>query len=175
MEASNICRTAVAIRALKAYGWAARREEFEDRIARGRAWLMEAKPATSYEEADRIVGLKAAGVPDRDLEKSATRLIKEQHSDGGWSQTPFLDSDAFATGTVLSSLYRSGFLKASDAAYKQGVAFLLKTQFPDGSWYVRSRGPKLQPYFQSAFPFDHDQWISASATALAVMALAPAM
>jgi hypothetical protein len=32
---------------------------------------------------------------------------------------------------------------------------------------------KLQPYFQSAFPFDHDQWISNSATAYAVMALAP--
>jgi len=50
----------------------------------------------------------------------------------------------------------------------------LGTQFPDGSWYVRSRSPKLQPYFQSAFPYEHDQWISAAATARAVMALAPA-
>jgi hypothetical protein len=32
---------------------------------------------------------------------------------------------------------------------------------------------KLQPYFQSGFPFDHDQWISNAATAYAVMALAP--
>jgi hypothetical protein len=51
----------------------------------------------------------------------------------------------------------------------------VKTQFPDGSWYVRSRAPKLQPYFQSAFPYDHDQWISTAATAMAVMALAPAL
>jgi hypothetical protein len=38
---------------------------------------------------------------------------------------------------------------------------------------VRSRAVKLQPYFQSAFPYDHDQWISNSATGYAVMALAP--
>jgi hypothetical protein len=76
---------------------------------------------------------------------------------------------------VLSTLYREGLIKPSDPAYARGVVFLLKTQFPDGSWYVRSRSPKLQPYFQSAFPFDHDQWISTSATAMAVMALAPAM
>jgi hypothetical protein len=76
---------------------------------------------------------------------------------------------------VLSTLYREGFLKKSDAAYARGVGYLLKTQFPDGSWYVRSRSPKLQPYFQSAFPYDHDQWISTSATAMAVMALAPVL
>jgi hypothetical protein len=54
------------------------------------------------------------------------------------------------------------------------VAFLLRTQFADGSWYVRSRAPKFQPYFQSGFPFNHDQWISSIGTSLAVMALAPA-
>src|SRR5262249_1029543 len=37
-----------------------------------------------------------------------------------------------------------------------------------------SRAPKLQPYFQSGFPHDHDQWISASATAWAAAALAEA-
>ena len=36
-------------------------------------------------------------------------------------------------------------------------------------------GAKLQPYFQSGFPYDHEQWISASATAYAMMALAPIM
>lgn len=175
LESSAICRTAAAVRALKTYGWPARREEFDERIARARTWLLAAKPVNMYEQADRIRGLKAAGVPERDLEKAALALVKEQKADGGWAQTPYLDSDAYATGVVLSTLYKEGFLKASDPAYARGIAFLLKTQFPNGSWYVRSRAPKLQPYFQSAFPFDHDQWISASATALAVMALAPAM
>jgi hypothetical protein len=48
---------------------------------------------------------------------------------------------------------------------------LLRTQREDGSWYVKSRAMKIQPYFQSGFPYDHDQWISASATAWASMAL----
>ncbi len=174
LESSNISRTATAILALKTYGWPARREEFNQRIARGRAWLLAAHPATRFEEADRIMGLKAAGVPDRDLNESARALIAEQRPDGGWSQTPYLESDAFGTGSVLSTLYQNGFLKPSDAEYARGVKYLLNTQFPDGSWYVRGRAPKLQPYFQSAFPFGHDQWISAAATALAVMALAPA-
>jgi ankyrin repeat protein len=174
LESSDITRTAMAIRAIKTYEWPAQRAEFEERIARARAWLQAARPVTQLEEADRIMGLKVAGVPARELEKSAQALIKDQHADGGWSQTPFLESDAYATGTVLATLYQNGFLKPADPSYARGVAFLLKTQFPDGAWYVRSRGPKLQPYFQSAFPFDHDQWISAAATALAVMALAPA-
>jgi hypothetical protein len=33
---------------------------------------------------------------------------------------------------------------------------------------------KIQPYFESGFPHGHDQWISQSATAWAVMALAAA-
>jgi len=57
----------------------------------------------------------------------------------------------------------------------KGVKFLLDTQWADGSWYVRSRSPKFQPYFQSGFPFDHDQWISSTATAYAVRGLAPAV
>ena len=175
MESSSVCRTALAIRALKTYGWPARRQEFDERIARARDWLLAAKPVTSYEQADRIMGLKTAGVPDRDLEQSALALIKQQKSDGGWSQNPYLDSDAYATGLVLSTLYQAGFLKPRDPAYASGVAFLLNNQFSDGSWHVSSRAPKLQPYFQSAFPFNHDQWISAAATALAVMAISPAV
>jgi hypothetical protein len=30
---------------------------------------------------------------------------------------------------------------------------------------------KIQPYFQSGFPYEHDQWISATGTAWAAMAL----
>lgn len=175
LEASSITRTAQAIRAVVAFGWPARRQEFEERIARARLWLLTARPVTSYEEAERIKGLKAAGTASSDINAAALALLKEQRPDGGWSQNPYLDSDAYATGMVLSTLFQEGFVKPTDSAYTRGVAYLLKTQFPDGSWYVRSRAPKLQPYFQSAFPYDHDQWISASATAMAVMALAPAL
>jgi len=173
MESSTISRTAWSMRALKAYSWPARKAEFDQRIARGRAWLQTAKPATSYEEADRIMALHLAGVPDGNLNGAVRTLVGEQRPDGGWSQNPHLESDPYATGVVLSTLSEAGLLKITDSAYARGVAYLLRTQFPDGSWYVRSRSPKLQPYFQSAFPYEHDQWISAAATARAVMALAP--
>jgi hypothetical protein len=91
--------------------------------------------------------------------------MARQRADGGWAQTPYLESDAFGTAAALYSLRKSGWLKVRDAAYQRGARYLLDTQFPDGAWYVRSRAIKLQPYFQSAFPFDHDQWISDSATA----------
>jgi hypothetical protein len=63
----------------------------------------------------------------------------------------------------------------SIAAVAQTTVVRLLLKAADGSWYVRSRAVKFQPYFQSGFPFDHDQWISAAATAWAVRALAPAI
>jgi hypothetical protein len=174
VEDSTIERTAMAIRVLRSYGWPARQAEFNERIQRARRWLENATPATTYEYADRIMGLHEAGVPASELRQDAQALANLQRRDGGWAQTRFLESDAYATGLVLHTLYTTGLLAPNDPVYRKGVAFLLRTQFPDGSWYVRSRAPKFQPYFQSGFPFGHDQWISSIATSFAVMALAPA-
>ena len=168
---SVISRTSLAIRALRVYGWAARRPEFDERVQRARLWLANARPVTTYEEADRITGLQAAGVSAATLRADAESLLRKQRPDGGWAQTPYLESDAYATGLTLHSLYGADLLVPDTPSYQRGVAFLLRTQFPDGSWYVRSRSPKFQPYFQSGFPFDHDQWISSAATAWATMAL----
>jgi len=173
LQASNITRTMLAIQALKNYSWPARRLEFDARIARARTWLLNATPETTLDIADAMLGLWLAGADPADVRKFAQRLMKEQRADGGWAQTANLDSDAFGTSAALYSLRRAGMLKETDAAYQKGTRYLLDTQYPDGSWYVRSRAVKLQPYFQSAFPYDHDQWISNSATGYAVMALAP--
>jgi hypothetical protein len=51
------------------------------------------------------------------------------------------------------------------------VDFLLRTQRPDGSWWVRSRAFPIQPYKESGFPHGKDQWISAAGTRWAAMAL----
>jgi hypothetical protein len=63
-------------------------------------------------------------------------------------------------------------IRVGDNAYRRGVEFLLSNQFPDGAWHVRSRAIKFQPYFESGFPFGHDQWISTAATAWAAQAIA---
>ncbi len=174
LEESTISRTAYAIQALRSYSWAARKAEFDGRVQKAQAWLEQASPVTTYEHADRIFGLNAAGMPAAKLRVDVDRILKLQREDGGWAQTPYLQSDAYATGMVLDILFRTELLKETDPAYRRGVAFLLRTQFPDGSWFVRSRAPKFQPYFQSGLPFDHNQWISSAGTAWAVIALSHA-
>ena len=83
---------------------------------------------------------------------------------------PSLGSTAYATGKALVVLQTAG-LATSDPAYQRGVQFLLNSQQEDGSWYVRSRALGFQPYFNSGFPYAHDQWISAAGTSWATMAL----
>ncbi len=171
IEDSTITRTVYAIRALRQYGWPARQAEFDSRISLARGWLLSAHPVTTYEAAERLLGLQIAGVSRADLRSDAGKLIAAQRADGGWAQTQFLDSDAYATGMVLDILYKTGLAGASDPVYRRGIAYLLKNQYSDGAWYVRSRAPKFQPYFQSSFPFDHDQWISSAGTSWALIAL----
>jgi mono/diheme cytochrome c family protein len=98
-------------------------------------------------------------------------LKAAQSSDGSWSQLPDLAGDAWATGSALVALNIAGKMRTHDPVYKKGLDYLLRTQFEDGSWYVRSRTWPFQPHFDSRFPHGKDQWISAPATAWAVMAM----
>jgi hypothetical protein len=72
------------------------------------------------------------------------------------------------------ALHEAGML-ASHEAYGRGVQYLARTQQKDGSWHVSSRAPNFQPYFQSGFPYDDDQWISSAATAWAGIGMAYAI
>jgi hypothetical protein len=175
VEELDIARTAYAVRILSAYGWPARKAEFDARIKRARTWLLEADARTSYERAEQLLGLKWAGATADQLKSFARSLVRFQRADGGWPQNQHLAPDAYATALALYALSETGAIQTTDPAYQRGVAFLLRTQRDDGSWYVRSRAPKFQPYFESGFPHGHDQWISATATAYAVAALAPAL
>jgi ankyrin repeat protein len=174
MQESEISRAVYCMRVLQVYAIPSRKAEFEQRVAKARAWLEEAKPRHTYEQADLLMGLYWAGASGDRVKRVATALLREQRDDGGWAQRKTLASDAYATGMVLRALRESGQLRAGDSAHRKGTDYLLQTQMEDGSWYVRSRAMKLQPYFQSGFPYDHDQWISYSATAYAAVALAGA-
>ncbi len=165
--------TAFAIRALKAYPLPARQAEFADRLTRARKFLVGVQPKTTYEHAEKLLGLTWSGASTAELAAAAQPLIAQQRRDGGFSQNPHLSSDAYATGIALWALYESGVVKPTEAVYQRGAKFLVSTQRADGSWYVASRSPKFQPYFESGFPYGHDQWISSMATAYATIALAP--
>ncbi|HEY3455602.1 MAG TPA: ankyrin repeat domain-containing protein [Bryobacteraceae bacterium] len=164
--------TAEAILALQAYTIPARQIEFRERITRASVWLLKAKPRSTDEHAMLLLAVSAAGVQKEKVRAIADSLLTQQRADGGWAGNPNLGSDAHSTGKVLYALRETGFISASDPVHRRGVQYLLNTQYPDGSWYVRSRAVGFQPYFQSAFPFEHDQWISAAGTAWAAETIA---
>jgi squalene cyclase len=143
-----------------------------ERIARARTWLKQEKPTTTEDFSMRLSGFTWSHAKQEDLNDAAKTLLALQRPDGGWAGNPHLQSDAYATGGALVALAESKVVKVSDTAYRRGIEYLLSTQFPDGSWHVRSRAIKFQPYFESGFPFGHDQWISTAATAWAAQALA---
>jgi len=171
---SPVSFTAMAIRVLDVYGPPGLRDAVETSRGRALAYLRTTSPATTQDEAFRLLGLVWARVAEEEAVAQVQRLLALQRGDGGWGQLPTMAPDAYATGQALYAL-RAGGMPASDMAYQRGVAFLLRTQLDDGSWFVRSRAFGFQPYFETGFPHGADQFISASATSWAVIALSHAL
>ena len=172
MQDGDIVRTGLAVRALAAFKWPGRQADIDSHIDAARRWLVKAQPVYNEEAVMQLLGLLRAGEKTSTLQALGRKLAAQQTSEGGWRQNPYLPPDSYATGQTLYALHEAGILAPTDPVYRKGVEFLLRTQHEDGSWFVRSRAPKLQPYFQSGFPYDHDQWISMAGTAWATIALA---
>ncbi|MCS6952262.1 MAG: squalene--hopene cyclase [Bryobacterales bacterium] len=107
-----------------------------------------------------MVLLALSRCPPSEAREAAMRralrwLVAMQSSDGGWaafdadnnwtslSEVPFADHNAMLdptcpdiTGRVLEALCRCG-LDRAHRAVRRGVAYLRRTQQPDGSWYGR--------------------------------------
>jgi ankyrin repeat protein len=173
IQDGDISRTAMAIRALAVYGAPARKVEIAGRMSRATTWLAAQTPISAEEGVMQLLGLWWADAERPLRDKRLRELSDLQRRDGGWAQTPNLRSDAYATGQVLFTLRELGVPAANDTI-RRGVAFLLATQAKDGSWFVKSRAMKIQPYFESGFPYGHDQWISQSGTAWAALGLSVA-
>ena len=171
MAAGAYQTAALVIYTLRKYGPPAEQADTEKAITRATAWLEAAKPTTTQDRAFRLLGLAWAGAASTSVTAAVKSLAAAQRPDGGWSQLSTMQSDSYATGQALYALNAAGNLPTIDPVYVRGVKYLLGTQAADGSWYVKSRSIWLQPYFDSGFPYGHDQWISAAGTAWATMAL----
>ena len=167
--------TAMVVKALRHYSSPTENRDTEKRLTRAAEWLESAQPVTTQERAFHLLGLKWAGGDEAVIRKSARSLVDTQREDGGWSQLPTMGSDAYATGEALYALHLAGNMKVEHEVYQKGMRYLLQTQAPDGSWHVKTRSFPLQPYFESGFPYGPDQWISASGTSWAAMALSLAV
>jgi hypothetical protein len=162
---------ALAVYAMTNYAPEAEKRNCREAVARATVWLEKARPVTNQDRAFRLLGLAWGGAPASAIREEARSLVALQRADGGWSQLPAMDSDAYATGEALFALGYAGRMTASDPVFRKGVDYLLCTQASDGSWHVKSRSIWLQPYLDSGFPYGRDQFISTAGTAWATLAL----
>lgn len=171
-EASDFTTTYLAMRATRVWGAEADREKVAKRVEAVRGWLVKTPAKETEDRVFRLLGLKESGADAKEIAAAAWELLRDQRADGGWAQLDNTLSDAYATGSALVALHEAGRLKIDAPAYRAGLAYLLQTQRKDGTWFVKSRSKPFQPYYESGFPHEKDQFISIAASGWATTALA---
>lgn len=174
-EESPFSTSFVALEAVRHYGNAAQRARIDRRVAQVRSWLLRMPGRSTEDRVFRLWSLHAAFADAAATRQAAQALLDAQRADGGWAQLDEMSPDAYATGTALVALHRTGSLSASDPAFQNGVRWLLKTQLQDGSWHVKTRSRPIQKYFESGYPHGKDQFISITAACWATAALVAAL
>jgi hypothetical protein len=126
----------------------------------------------SEEVAFQLLGLSWAETTGVLLQPAAEELLARQNIDGGWSSSPLLGSDAYATGQAIYALLMTNQVTHKHSSIRRGIGYLLTSQFDDGSWYMRRRAFPFQPTMDPVFPHGRDGWISTAATSWAVLGCA---
>ncbi len=165
-----IGQTALAMRGLQLYAPATDKAAYRKAIALAAGWLAGAKSRVTNDRSWRLLGLAWAGTNALATQAALKELVSVQRGDGGWSEIPSMNSNAFSTGKSMVALRTAG-MPVSDPVYQRGLRFLLGTQQEDGSWYVKTRALAFQPYFDAGFPHGFDQYISTAGSNWATMAL----
>ena len=175
MEQSAFTSTHLALRALKTFGTPEQRERIDRRFEQVRQWLIKAPAKDTEDRVSRLRALQVAGAPQEDIGRASQELLGTQRADGGWAQLSDMESDAYATGTALVALHLGGGLATAEAAYREGLRYLISAQLEDGSWHVTTRSEPFQKYYESGYPHGKDQFISIAAASWATTALALAL
>jgi len=171
--------TAVALRAMQLYMPRQFGQEVNERLARAKSWLLTAKPHDTEDFTFRLFGLYWGGATPEECRSAAGDLLALQRSNGGWAELPHMQPDAYSTGEALVALQEAGRIAVTNPAWQKGLQYLLSTQAADGSWHVHTRmlspAAVSPPYFETGFPYGHDQFLSTDATCWAAMALMSAL
>ncbi len=174
-EQSLFTSSHVALRGLKTFGTPEQRERIDRRFAQVRQWLIKTPAQDTEDRVSRLLALQLVGASPEEVRRAVQELLQTQRADGGWAQLTELESDAYATGTVLVALHQAGGIPSTDPAYRKGLKYLLSIQLNDGSWHVRTRSTPIQTYYESGYPHGEDQFISIAAASWATTALALAL
>ncbi|MEJ7592589.1 MAG: prenyltransferase/squalene oxidase repeat-containing protein [Planctomycetaceae bacterium] len=169
---SSFTATYVALRALSHYGTSEQADSIKARRDAAAKWFLENLPQDNEDRVFRLRTLPYLNAAEDAIQKDVEALLAIQQTDGGWSQTDEMTSDAYATGTVLTALQEVGRLPVSHPAIVSGCRYLIDSQLEDGTWHVVTHAKPIQTYYESGFPHGPDQFISITATAWAALALA---
>jgi prenyltransferase beta subunit len=172
-EKSDFAASYLALRAIQTFGRASHEERIATAGEKAATWFETAQPNDTEDRVFQLLSMPYVDLDDRSEELTAD-LIKQQRPDGGWAQLPDMESDAYATATVLYALAEGG-MEATDAVYRRGLEYLLRQQLDDGSWHVKSRSKPFQSYFETGYPHGKDQYISTTAACWATLALMHAL
>lgn len=167
---------ALAVHAIQLYAAPSKRKKVEEIVERTRNWFQKLNTDNLQELSFQLLGMHWCN-SDKNVKLDIAKKLKAmQNADGGWSQLQGTGSDAYATGEALYALFESGSIRAKDAIYQQGLSYLLKTQDKAGAWIVATRAYAVQPFISSQFPpYDENQFISATASNWATIALLNAL
>lgn len=169
---SDFTATYVALRGLATFGNAQQKPIIKARTQQVTEWLLQATPQNTEDRVFRLWGLTYVATGDHTLQEATSELIDSQKEDGGWAQTASMESDAYATGTVLVALLRAANIPVTHPSVTRGAQYLISSQLNDGTWHVKTRAKPFQTYYESRFPHGKDQFISIAASSWATLALA---
>jgi len=167
---SDFTATYVALRGLADFGTAALQPQIRERTESIKPWLVTEKPQDTEDRVFRLRSLALVDAAEEDLVKARDELLVSQRDDGGWAQKDGMESDAYATATVLVTLLQTGTGR-DHLAVQKGLRYLLETQLEDGSWHVVTHAEPIQTYFESGFPHGTDQFISMAASGWSTLAM----
>ena len=168
---SDFTTTYVALHSLMGFGTAEQQSRIDARIRTISPWILKEIPQDTEDHVFRLRLLPYIDAEKPFIEKAISELVDLQRSDGGWAQTSDLQSDAYATASVLLALIQVSERTLQDPVISRGVDYLLKQQTKEGSWHVVSRAKPFQTYYESGFPYGADQFISITASSWATWVL----
>lgn len=171
MEDSLVTATAMGVRALTLYRMKAREREVAEYLSRAKRWLLAVDARSAEDRAMRLMALVWTRAARADVDRALRQVLDQQQTGGGWPQRDDFEPDAYATGQSLYALHTAG-VTTTNEAYRKGIQFLLRNQYQDGAWLVKTRSFPTQPYFESGYPFGNNQWISAAGASWAALAIA---
>ncbi|MDA1015153.1 MAG: hypothetical protein O3A00_11960 [Planctomycetota bacterium] len=168
---SDFAATFVALYGLSSYATDEQSDRVDARNAAVLKWLLSKNPSATEDRVFRLRSLNTLAADKQAVEEAVAELLTSQSTDGGWSQLKSMESDAYATATVLVALLRDGGIGPDHESVRKGIKYLIDSQADDGSWHVTTRAKPFQTYYETGFPHKKDQFISIAASSWATVAL----